>query len=121
MVDDRPGERAYHMSWYGHANPYTDMAALLRWRKKAAKDIRALMKKLKAPDGATFHDVLRLHQSEEMTDPIAEPKPADLEDRRLVAEFEWELRERQMGYPHTLDDLLQAVQTANSASGSPSE
>lgn len=118
---DRPDERSYHLSWYGHANPYTDMTALLRWRKKAAKDIRALMKKLKAPNGVTFHDVLRLHQAEEMTDPVAEPKPAELEDRRLVAEFEWELRERQMGFPQTLEDLLQAVQTANSASGSPAE
>lgn len=121
MVDARPGERGYHMSWYGHANPYTDMTALLRWRKKAAKDIRALAKKLKAPDGTNFHDLLRLARGEEAADAPAEPKPAELEDRRLVAEFEWELRERQMGYPHALDDLLQADQTANSASGSPSE
>lgn len=121
MTGDRPGERGYHMSWYGHANPYTDMAALLRWRKKAAKDIRALAKKLKAPDGANFHDLLRLQVGEEAAEQPAEAKPAELEDRRLVAEFEWELSERHMGYPHTLDDLLQAVQTANSASGSPSE
>lgn len=107
--DPMPGSRGYYCTWespYQHNGTSVTGVTAKRWRKRAAKDIRKLAKRLRAPAGTDFHQLIRLHQGLQPTVEPYEPRSPDLEDRRRVAEFEWELRQSWLVYPATVADLL---------------
>lgn len=108
--DPPPGSRGYYMDWGGplsiDGNSYVPRDQALPWRKRAAKDIRKLAKRLRAPAGTDFHQLIRLRQGLPVTMEPYQARSPELEDRRRVAEFCWELRQSHLSYPATLADLL---------------
>lgn len=107
--DPMPGSKGYYLTWdrpYQHYGTSVPGKTAHVWRKRVAKDIRKLAKRLRAPAGTDFHQLIRLHQGLQPTVAPYEPRDPELEDRRRVAEFEWELRQSYLRYPATVAELL---------------
>lgn len=108
--DPPPGRRGWYMSMrsaigFGRGIPKADIE---RWRRVTVKDIRRLMKKLKQPEGTNLHQLIRAYAGLPLTEPPERGPSREAEDCRLIAEFEWEARQRWTGYPVTLQGLLDA-------------
>lgn len=107
--DPMPRSKGYYLTW---DRPYQNYGTSISgrdarpWRKRAAKDIRKLAKRLRAPAGTDLHQLIRLHQGLQPTVPPYKPRGPELEDHRRIAEFEWELRQSHLRYPATLAELL---------------
>lgn len=81
------------------------------WRLSNLTLIYNLADRIDAPLGVNLHQLIRLYNQlpiDTDNDPIAEPRDPDLEARRLIAEYEWELRQWNLKYPAMLPDLLRA-------------
>lgn len=107
--DPIPGSKGYYLTWerpYQNYGTSVSGVKAMPWRKKAARDIRKLAKRLNAPAGTDFHQLIRLHQGLQPTVAPYEPRSPELEDRRRVAEFEWEIRQSHLHYPCSVADLL---------------
>lgn len=107
--DPMPHGKGYYLTWerpYQHFGTSISGSEAKPWRKRAARDIRKLAKRLRAPEGTDFHQLIRLHQGLPVTVPPYTPRDPELEDRRRVAEFEWETRQSHLHYPCSVADLL---------------
>lgn len=114
--DPPPGEDGYLFDMqrdpgYGFFPAGLPVERIEQWRRANLGLIRSAMDRLGAERGTNLHQLIRLYNGlaiETDIDPIAAPRDADEEDRRLVAEYEWELRQWNLKYPATLPELFRA-------------
>lgn len=111
--DPPPGEDGYFLK-LGRDRGYNIFPEELSnetmetWRRLIVSHIRSRMERLNAPRGTNFHQLIRMHQGLPVTEDPAEPRDPDQEDSRLIAEYEWELRQSNLAYPTGVDALLRS-------------
>lgn len=110
--DPPPGEDGYFLN-LGRDRGYNIFPAELSdetmeaWRRVIVSHIRLWMERLDAPRGTNFHQLIRMKQGLPVTEEPAAPRDPDEEDSRLVAEYEWELRQSSLAYPTGIQELFQ--------------
>lgn len=109
--DPPPGEDGYFLDiaknpGYGIFPASITPERMLQWRRYIIDRIRFHMGRLGAPEGTNFHQLIRLEKKLPMTEEPHVLRDREQEDARLVAEYEWELRQCNLAYPTDVTELF---------------
>ena len=111
--DPPPGEDGYFLN-IGRDRGYNIFPTGLEdetmeaWRRVTISHIRMWMERLGAPRGTNFHQLIRMEQKLPVTEDPAPPRDPDEEDSRLIAEYEWELRQNFLAFPAGIQQLFRS-------------